>query len=201
MGLEGTWRISREAYEQGQGFAKSLEKGLPDPALAKGWKIWMSNEWQEDKNFTISRRSSVYPDVYIVEFPESLPEIRRKLQDKKVLGNYTRLSHNHDNVPVYAKSGGEMNLFRSRKGQWVFDRYVSSGTSSENAVLYQQSDKSPKPLEERAWVFEGIPVDLKLTPITQGRKDRPDVDPITKGKKNRPDAMVMKNLVLPTQRL
>ena len=82
LGLEGTWRISREAYEQGQGFAKSLEKGLPDPALAKGWKIWMSNEWQEDKNFTISRRSSVYPDVYIVEFPESLPEIRRKLQDK-----------------------------------------------------------------------------------------------------------------------
>ena len=80
-----------------------------------------------------------------------------------------------------------MNLFRSRKGQWFFDRYVSSGTSSENAVLYQQSDKSPKPLEERAWVFEGIPVDLKLTPITQGRKDRPDVDPITKGKKNRPD--------------
>ena len=56
----GIWRINQKPGDQGQGYGKSLEKGLPDPVLAKGWNILMEG-WEDDKNFSISPRESFYP--------------------------------------------------------------------------------------------------------------------------------------------
>lgn len=167
----GMWTICQEVSEHaGNGLAQSLGKGLPDPQLAKGWKVWKFRSWEEEaRNFQIIPLNPFFCARYNVEYAGTDPDIRRKLDDKKVLGTYTKLDNNHDSVPVYAKSSGEMNMYRL-DGQWVFSFYVSNYL--EETILNQDSNGSPTPRQDLNWKYEYDVIDLTLTPLQEERDGR-----------------------------
>ena len=67
----GIWRINQKPGDQGQGYGKSLEKGSPDPVLAKGWKILMDTNYyynkdkDEDYNFddAVTDKNDYYESI------------------------------------------------------------------------------------------------------------------------------------------
>ena len=167
--LEGEWRIDREASEvAGIGLAQSLDKGLPDPGLAKGWSVW-NGGWDNGTTFQVFPLNPSYPKIFNVEFVGNDKEILKKLQEEQVLGNYTKQPNIYEGVPVYMKPEGQMNLFRCWTGQWVIAYDVSRTTSSNNAILYQESNGSPTPIDDIMWRFDHNPIYLRLTSTQEGK--------------------------------
>ena len=126
----------------------------------------------ENESRIQDKSSESFQMAYEVRYGGRDEQVQTELQNLQVLGNYTKQSTMHDDVPVYAKNGDHIYLVRSSNGHWVFSYFVSNNLPLENGIMYQENNGSPTLLLDCSWkshdkIFTSV--SLVLTPIQKGQ--------------------------------
>ena len=88
---DGCWRINCDF--QADGYAYSVESGLPFPWMVKEWKLWFDEGWNKEEDFKIEP----------FHFPEYFMLSSGTDDGKKIVGKYEKTKRMSKGIPIYKR--------------------------------------------------------------------------------------------------